>query len=402
MTCNKMSELDVASFVKAQVKMIEEALGNEKALIAVSGGVDSTVSAILTHKALGDNLICAFIDDNFMRLGEPDRVKAMLSAPPLNLPVGILNERERFMKALKGLVDAEDKRKAFRETFYQTLSDAALAEECKYLVQGTIKADIEETQGGIKTQHNILEQIGINPVEKFGYKVIEPIKSLYKYQVREVARYLGAPEIASERQPFPGPGLSVRVVGEITDDKLDQVKVATSVVEESFLMLKPAQYFTAILSGGSYEVPKILKREAVEAINREGIQVYTRYLSEKATGIVEGNRAYGLVSTFKVLDYSDNVVQLDYEILDVMRSKIQESFPEITRVLYQIGGRPDGEGYIIAMRSVETQDFLTAEITEVPWDILISTANKILTACPKVDKVYYDITPKPPATVEYE
>jgi len=398
----KMSELDVTTFVDTQVKAIKEALGNEKALIAVSGGVDSTVSALLTHRALGDNLICAFIDDNFMRLQEPEKVKAMLSAPPLNLPVRILNERERFMHALKGLVDAEDKRMAFRETFYQTLSDAAKTEECKYLVQGTIRADIEETKGGIKTQHNILEQIGIDPVEKFGYTVIEPIKSLYKYEVREVARYLGAPEIAAERQPFPGPGLSVRVVGEILKDKLEQVKAATVVVEESFKELKPAQYFTAILSGDSHETPEILKTEAAGAIGRDDVQFSVKYLSEKATGMVGGKRTYGSVAIVEVLDSSDNIVKLDYETLEAMRATIQNNFPEVTRVLYQIAGRSKESGYIIAMRSVETQDFLTADITKVPWNILTSTATKILNVCPKAVKVYYDITPKPPATVEYE
>ncbi|MCW3992108.1 MAG: hypothetical protein NWE79_05325, partial [Candidatus Bathyarchaeota archaeon] len=199
-----MSELDVEAFVDKQVEAIRETLGEERALIAVSGGVDSTVCAVLTRMAIGDNLICTFIDDNFMRLGEPDRVKAMLSAPPLNLPVKILDERKRFTEALAGLRDAEEKRKAFREAFYKTLSDSAKAENCRYLVQGTIKADIDETKGGIKTQHNILEQIGINPVERYGYKIIEPIASLYKYQVRKVARFLGTTAETSERQPFPG------------------------------------------------------------------------------------------------------------------------------------------------------------------------------------------------------
>ena len=131
-----MSELDVEAFVDKQVEAIRETLGEERALIAVSGGVDSTVCAVLTHMAIGENLICAFIDDNFMRLGEPESVKAMLSASPLNLPVKILDERERFMETLAGLEDAEVKRKAFREAFYQTLSDAAREEGCRYLVQG--------------------------------------------------------------------------------------------------------------------------------------------------------------------------------------------------------------------------------------------------------------------------
>jgi len=397
-----MSDLDVKSFVEKQVEAIREVLDEEKALIAVSGGVDSTVCAILTLMAIGDNLVCAFIDDNFMRLGEPESVKDMLSSPPMNLPVKVLNERARFMEALAGLKDAEEKRKAFREAFYQTLSDAAQAEGCRYLVQGTIKADIDETKGGIKTQHNILEQIGINPVEKFGYKIIEPIASLYKYQVREVARYLGAPVEASERQPFPGPGLSVRVVGEITADKLDQLRGATSIVEEAFKLERPAQYFAAIMGGGTAEAPKGLRKEAAEALELELHSIGAKYLSEKATGMIEGIRSYGSVAALEVRDKVGKPVDLGYESLERTRMEVQTSFPEISRVLYLLAGREDDEGYFVSMRAVETQDFLTAEISQIPWQTLESAAKKILDTCQKVDKVYYDITPKPPATVEFE
>lgn len=397
-----MSDIDVKAFVDKQVEAVKGVLGEEKALVAVSGGVDSTVCAVLTHMAIGDNLICAFIDDNFMRLGEPDRVRAMLSAPPLSLPVKVLDERERFMEALAGLKDAEEKRKAFRETFYQTLSDVAWAENCRFLVQGTIKADIDETKGGIKTQHNILEQIGINPVERFGYKIIEPIASLYKYQVREVARYLGTPSDVSERQPFPGPGLSVRVVGEITADKLDQLKAATTVVEDAFKKERPAQYFAAIMSGETTEAPKILRREAAEAMEIEQPSIGSKYLSERATGIVEGKRSYGFVATLEVKDEAGKPLDLGYEALERMRLEVQSNFPEVSRVLYLISGREDDEGYLVAMRAVETQDFLTAEVSQIPWQTLEAAAKKILSTCPKVVKVYYDVTPKPPATVEFE
>ena len=397
-----MSDIDVKAFVDKQVDAVKGVLGEEKALVAVSGGVDSTVCAVLTHIAIGDNLICAFIDDNFMRLGEPDRVRAMLSSPPLSLPVKVLDERERFMEALAGLKDAEEKRKAFRETFYQTLSDVAWAENCRFLVQGTIKADIDETKGGIKTQHNILEQIGINPVERFGYKIIEPIASLYKYQVREVARYLGTPSDVSERQPFPGPGLSVRVVGEITADKLDQLKAATTVVEDAFKKERPAQYFAAIMSGETTEAPKILRREAAEAMEIEQPSIGSKYLSERATGIVEGKRSYGFVATLEVKDEAGKPLDLGYEALERMRLEVQSNFPEVSRVLYLISGREDDEGYLVVMRAVETQDFLTAEVSQIPWQTLEAAAKKILSTCPKVVKVYYDVTPKPPATVEFE
>ena len=396
---NYMSDIDVSAFVEAQVKAIKETLGNEKALIAVSGGVDSTVSAVLTYRALGDNLTCAFIDDNFMRLDEPEKVKRMLSTPPLNLPVKILNERERFMKALKGLEDAEEKRLAFRNSFYQTLSDAAKAEDCRYLVQGTIKADIEETKGGIKTQHNILEQIGIDPVEKYGYKVIEPIKSLYKYQVREVARYLGAPEVAAERQPFSGPGLSVRVVGELSEDKIQQLKSATKVVEDNFSELKPAQYFAAIMSGDMQDAPEGLENEISKIVDSI-YSVSVSYLRERATGMIDGSRSYGYVATVKVSN-STGYIALDYDVLNEIRETIQGAHPDVTRVLIGVAGR-EGDGYVISMRSVETQDFLTADITKAPWSILQASANKIIDICEKVRTVYYDITPKPPATVEFE
>ena len=396
-----MSELDVEAFVQRQVDAIREALGDEKALIAVSGGVDSTVCAVLTHMAIGGNLICAFIDDNFMRLGEPERVRAMLSASPLSLPVKILDERRRFMGALAGLEDAEEKRKAFRETFYQTLSDAARAEGCRYLVQGTIKADIEETRGGIKTQHNILEQIGIDPVERFGYKVIEPIASLYKYQVREVARFLGAPAEASERQPFPGPGLSVRVPGEISQEKLEQLKASTEVVERGLGEFKPAQYFSAIFDGKAGPAPESVVGAAAEALMVDRSRISASYLKERGTGMIDGIRTYGYIAGIEIKDEDGKPARLAYEELNLMRTAVQSPGTGVSRVLYLVTDR-EGEGYYVTMRAVETRDFLTARITEVPWDALRSTADGVLEACPKVAKVFYDVTPKPPATVEFE
>jgi GMP synthase (glutamine-hydrolysing) len=397
-----MSDFDVSAFVEKQVEAVREALGGQKALIACSGGVDSTVAAAITHLAIGDNLVCIFIDDNFMRLGEPDRVKAILSAPPLSLPLKIVEERGRFIEALKGLSDAEEKRKAFRETFYQTLSDAAWAEGCEFLVQGTIRADVEETKGGIKTQHNILEQLGINTVEKYGYKVIEPLASLYKYQVREVARFLGVSQELAERQPFPGPGLSVRVLGELNLDKLDQLKAATAVVEDALKREKPSQYFAAIMSGKVAEAPKILRREAASALQMEQGQVSAKYVSERATGIVEGKRSYGFVAAVEAIDEMRKPMEFGYDKLEAMRIEIQSNFPEVVRVLYKVASREDDEGYLIAMRSVDTRDYLTARISKMPWKTLEMAAQKILSTCPKVNGVYYDITPKPPGTIEFE
>ena len=166
---------DVNKFVETAILGMKKSVGDEKALVAVSGGVDSVTCAVLTHKAIGERLVCVILDDAFMRQGEPEHVTSTLSKPPFKVPMKIVNVRERFLKAMKGLSDAEEKRKMFRETFYQILGETAKNEECKVLVQGTIRADIMETVGGVKTQHNVLEQMGINPIERFGFKVVEPL-----------------------------------------------------------------------------------------------------------------------------------------------------------------------------------------------------------------------------------
>ena len=396
-----MPDFDVEAFIENQVDAVRRALGRDRALVAVSGGVDSSVSAILTHRAIGDNLVCVFVDDNFMRIGEGEQVKAMLGSEPVNLPVKILNERKRFMEALGGLSDAEEKRKAFRRTFYETLGDVAKAEGVKYLVQGTIKADIDETAAGIKTQHNILEQIGINPVERFGFNVIEPVKSLYKYQVREVARALGASPELAERQPFPGPGLSIRVVGEITPEKLEILKKATLIVEQSFKPHGPSQYFSAIFSGQSHKDLRALKRDAAEITGLDPTRIKAGSLNEKATGVIDGKRAYGTVATLAFREDDGSAIEPNYDDLANVITRLKDSHPEATRLLYLVDGKA-GDGYAVATRAVKTRDFLTADSMRLPWATLRGAAAKILGSCVGVTRVYYDVTPKPPATIEYE
>jgi len=394
-----MSEdFDAKTFVEQQVQAIKKTVGEAKVLIAVSGGVDSTVSAVLTHKAIGGNLVCVFIDDNFMRLDEPRRVKEVLSAPPLSLPVKVLEERGRFMSALKGLSDAEEKRKAFRETFYRVLGDAVKRERCSYLVQGTIKADVVETAGGIKTQHNVLEQIGINPVERFGFKVIEPLVALYKYQVREVGRLLGAPREVSERQPFPGPGLSVRVVGEILSEKLEELKRATVVVEGELESLGADQYFAAIFDEAYEEEDEEELREAASALGSTASRLKVSILGDRGTGMLGGERAYGKIVT---VSGREGVVEASWSRLRRLQRDLQAAHPEVTRILYEIGRRSKGE-YLLAVRAVKTRDYITAEVAEAPWTLLKKVAEGVLEACPNVSKVYFDITPKPPATIEFE
>ena len=400
-----MEDFNPAEFVHVQIEKIKKAIGSEKVLIAVSGGVDSSTCAVLTHMAIGENLICVILDDAFMRAGEPERVAEILSKPPLNLPVRIEHVQERFLNALRGLRDAEEKRKAFRKTFYETLSEIANREDIRYLVQGTILADIIETKGGVKTQHNVLEQIGINTRDLYGFKVVEPLVSLLKWQVREVARYLKIPPEISERQPFPGPGLSVRVVGEVRPDKLATLKKATTITENKLSKYNPSQYFAAIIDDKEkpfpLDVEKIIHQTS-ETLNLERGQVQVKVFADKATGVRGRSRIYGEILALKCSKDGREILEVEVPKLVSLQEAIINRNPQFTRVLYAVAERKVKKPYVIVIRAVDTKDFLTAKVSPISWDMLEETAEAILEKCPKVSTVYYDVTPKPPATIEME
>jgi len=400
-----LEKFNPKNFVESQAKEIKKVVGKERALIAVSGGVDSSTCAVLTHRALGENLLCVMLDDAFMREKEPERVAELLSQPPLNLPMRILDVRERFLKALSGLRDAEEKRKEFRKAFYTTLSEAAKKEGCRLLVQGTIYADILETAGGVKTQHNVLSQIGINPMERFGFQVIEPLAALYKEQVREVARYLKIPSEISERQPFPGPGLSVRVVGEIKIDKLESLKKATAITEENLVKHQPSQFFAAVFDNQEIlQHPRFgrIQETVARFLNVPTRHVTVRVFQDKATGVKGGKRLYGEVATIKALTANGRVHEAPIKNLVALQTKIITENPSFTRILYAIHETERKQPYVMVVRAIKTQDFLTANVAEIPWTTLNETAQRILKTCSNVSSVYYDVTPKPPATIEME
>jgi GMP synthase (glutamine-hydrolysing) len=305
---------------------------------------------------------------------------------------------------MKGLRDAEEKRKKFRETFYSVLSETAKKEGCSILVQGTIRADVVETVGGVKTQHNVLEQVGINPMERFGFKVVEPLLTLYKEQVRMVARHLGLPPEVSERQPFPGPGLSVRVVGEIRPDKLEALKKATTIVENNLAEHKPSQYFAAIIDNEESPGPsKTHVQETVaRLLNVPSRNVHVKIFRDKATGVKGGERSYGRIVGVRVTAADGKVFQAPIPKLVSLQAKITSENPAITRVLYMVEELPEKRPYVISIRAVQTKDFLTAQVSEIPWKTLEKTAEEIMAKCQNVSAVYYDVTPKPPATIEME
>ena len=297
-------------FIENALNEIKTTVGNKKVISACSGGVDSTTATVLVHKAVGKNLIAVFVDDGLRREGEPEFVMKVLK--DLGIKSRLVDAKKEFFDVFKGKTDAEEKRKAFRNTFYETFGRVCREEKVEFVTQGTIKADIMETVKGIKSQHNILEQIGINP-EIYGYKILEPLRELFKPQVRMVARELGLPEEISERMPFPGPALSLRVLGEVTRDKIALVRKAHEIVEEETKGLGAFQSFAVLHN-------------------------------DKATGIKDGKRVYGNIVTVRVVDSEDAITakarKINYEILAKISKRMTGEIPTVVRCLYDITDKP--------------------------------------------------------------
>jgi GMP synthase (glutamine-hydrolysing) len=215
--------MDFQRFIDEQVEELRRTVGSAIAINALSGGVDSSVVTALGHRALGKQLKTVFVDNALMREGEPQRVVKTFA--DLGIPVELVDARREFLSALKGLTDPERKRQAITDTFYRVVFGKLVRQaKAKFLLHGTILTDVEETVAGIKRQHNILAQIGIDPQEAYGYQVLEPLKTLRKDGVRKVAEALGLPPQIARRIPFPGPALAARIVGEVTEARLATVR----------------------------------------------------------------------------------------------------------------------------------------------------------------------------------
>jgi len=310
--------MDYTKFIEEQIAAIRQTVGDAKAITALSGGVDSSVVTVLGHRALGKNLKTVFIDSALMRQSEPQRVADRFAS--LGIPVELVDAQDDFLAALAGLTDPEEKRQAVTDTFYSKVFSRLVKESgAKFLLHGTILTDIEETVAGIKRQHNILAQLGIDTQESYGYAVIEPLKTLRKDDVREVAKALALPADVYHRIPFPGPALATRIVGEVTRQRLTTVRKATAIVEEE------------LGDSGAFQYLAVL-------------------LNDRATGIRHGKREFG---------------------------------------------------QIIVVRCVQSTDARTATATELPWKKLHRICDRIITEIEDVNRCLYDLTGKPPATIEY-
>jgi len=308
----KHSELNTENFIKEKTQEISELVGDDFAINALSGGVDSSAVTMLGHKALGDKLKTYFIDNGIMRKGEPQWIVELFKK--MGVKVEIIDAQDNFFNALKGITDPEEKREAVTQTFYKDVFGKLVRKsKSKYLLQGTILTDVDETVAGIKRQHNVFEQLGIDPQKAFGYKIIEPLVQLRKDGVRKIAEALGLPESVYNRPPFPGPALATRVIGEVTKEKVDIVRTATSVVEEE------------LHTTGAFQYMAILHEDRV-------------------TGMRAGKRDFGLQIEVRCWDSIDarkaTPTKLPYEVLTKLANRIVEEVPGVVSVTYNIASKP--------------------------------------------------------------
>ena len=320
--CNCSRDWHMSSFVEDTISQLKTKIGDKKALCALSGGVDSSVAAVLMSKAIGKNLTCVFVDHGLLRKNEADEVEAVFKNYDLNFIR--VNAGEQFLSKLQGIVEPERKRKIIGEEFIRVFeAEAKKIGAVDFLVQGTIYPDVIESGLGksavIKSHHNV----GGLPDHVDFKEIVEPLRLLFKDEVREAGRQLGLPETLVSRQPFPGPGLGIRIIGEVTAEKVKIVQDADFIYREEIAKAKVdglGQYFAALTN-------------------------------MRSVGVMGDGRTYD---------------------------------------------------YAIALRAVMTSDFMTAEVAQIPWEVLNIVANRIVNEVKGVNRVLYDCTSKPPATIEFE
>lgn len=307
-----IQELKPKVFIKRKVEEIAKTVGDGFAINALSGGVDSSVVTLLGFHALGKRLKTYFIDSGLMRHREPQYVVSLFKK--MGVPVELINAKDQFFNALKGLTDPEEKREAITHVFYkEVFGDLVKKSGAKHLLQGTNFTDVEETVAGVKRQHNILAQLGIDTKKVYGYHVIEPVIELRKTGIRKIGKTLGLPDELYRRPPFPGPALAARVIGEVTRARIETVRKATKIVEEE-------------LSGtGAFQYLAILH-------------------DDRVTGVRKGKRDFGLQIEVRCWESTDAKVatptKLPFATLAKLGDRITTEVPGVVSVTYNIAKKP--------------------------------------------------------------
>jgi GMP synthase (glutamine-hydrolysing) len=307
-----LRELDPKRFIAEDVENLRSAVGGGKAAVALSGGVDSAVVTLLAHRALGSRLLAYFIENGIMRAGEPAAVVAAFRK--LGVRVELVDARADFFAALKGLTDPEQKREAITQTFYRTVFGPLVKQSgATALLQGTNYTDVEETVAGIKRQHNVLAQLGIDTEQAYGYRVLEPVLRLRKPAVRLVGKALGLPKAIYARPPFPGPALAARVIGEVTPERVEIVRAATKIVEET------------LARSGAFQYLAILHEDRV-------------------TGIRSGRREFGAQIEVRCWESKDAVTakpsRLPWPTLERLAKRLTDEVTGVVSVTYSIARKP--------------------------------------------------------------
>lgn len=303
-----MKMLNPEEFIKESIQKIKDEIGDEKAIIALSGGVDSSVCSVLVKEAIGDNLIAIFVDHGLLREGETEEVTETFKD---RLNFNYVDASDEFLEALDGVSDPEEKRKIIGKTFIDVFEREADKTDAKFLVQGTIAPDWIETDGAIKSHHNVALPSGMV------LEIVEPIRDLYKDEVREIGLELDLPEKVVQRQPFPGPGLAVRVIGTLTKEKLDIERKADKIVRE--------------------EIEKA-------GIDKDVWQYFAALTDTKVTGVKGDQRDFGYLAVIRIVNSVDAmtayVPELPWEVIKKMSQRITSEVSEITHVALSISDKP--------------------------------------------------------------
>jgi GMP synthase (glutamine-hydrolysing) len=323
--CKVKADWSLSDFIEEKIKQIKDKIGNKKAIIALSGGVDSSVAAVLVHKAIGNNLKAVFVDHGLLRKNEPEEVNRIFKEM-IGLDLVTINAKDRFLSKLDGVSDPETKRKIIGEEFIRVFEQFAKEnEDIEYLIQGTIYSDVIESAASgsntsvIKSHHNV----GGLP-EEMDFEIYEPLREIFKDEVRSTGEILGIPKHILYRHPFPGPGLAIRIIGEITEEKLNILKNVDSIFIET---LKENNWYNKVWQSFAVLTPV------------------------KTVGVAGDSRKYE---------------------------------------------------YVVSLRSVDSVEGMTADWSRIPFDILNQVSNRITNEVAEVGRVVYDITSKPPATIEWE